>query len=141
MLPLVIVIFEGSVMSMTVEGAMLKVVPFMEMLCYCGVEGGGVVGGGVESGGVESGGSGGAFLVIGGGVMLSISSISKSGRSLGVMRVWKVSGTAGARAFGASGGCGWGIHAEGEGSGVCFLFVVVVLVGMMAVAWSRLGCG
>ena len=72
MLPLVIVIFEGSVMSMTVEGATLKVVPLMEMLCCCGVEGGG---------------SGGAVLVIVGGVMLSISSMSKSGRSLGVMRV------------------------------------------------------
>ncbi len=76
-MPFVIVILDGSVMSMTVDGATLKVVPLMEMDCCCGVEG-------VYVGGVcVGGGSGGDFvLVIGVG---GLSSISKSGRSFGVI--------------------------------------------------------
>ena len=106
MLPFVIVIFEGSVMSMTVEGATLKVVPLME-ICCCGVAGGGI--------GVAGGGSGGdVVLVIGVG---GLSSISKSGRSFGVIIVVRASGTRGARARGASGGaCTRGASDGGDGT-------------------------
>ena len=82
----------------------------MEMDCCCGVEGGGI----------EGGGSGGAVLVIVGGGMLSISSMSKSGRSLGAINVWRVRGIGGACVVGASecgGGCGLGVHAVGCGGG------------------------
>ena len=116
MLPFVIVIFEGSVMSMTVEGATLKVVPLME-ICCCGVEGGGI---GVAGGGsgVEGGGSGGdVVLVIGVG---GLSSISKSGRSFGVIMFVRVSGSGGARTRGASdGGGGACTRGAGDGGGTC----------------------
>jgi hypothetical protein len=106
MLPFVIVILEGSVMSMTVEGATLKVVPLME-ICCCGVAG--------DGSGVEGGGSGGdVVLVIG---VSGLSSISKSGRSFGVIIVVRASGSGGARTRGAGDG-GGGSCTRGAGGGV-----------------------
>ena len=101
-------------------GATLKVVPLME-ICCCGVAGGGI---GVAGGGsgVEGGGSGGdVVLVIGVG---GLSSISKSGRSFGVIIVVRASGSGGARTRGAGDG-GGGSCTRGAGGvvgveGACF---------------------
>ena len=63
---LLIVIRDGSSMSITVDGETLKVVPLMLMLC-CGGGGFGVCVGGCGFGVYVGGGSGGAFDVYVGG--------------------------------------------------------------------------
>ena len=75
---LLIVIRDGSSMSITVDGAMLKVVPLMVMLC-CG--GGFGVCVGCCGFGVYVGGGGAFDVYVGGCCSLSVS--SKSGRSSG----------------------------------------------------------
>ena len=107
-------------MSITVECATLKVVPLIEMLCGadCGC-GGGTKGACAGDGGGTKGARAGGGN---GGVTSSMS--LKSGRSLGVMRVWSVSGIGGARTRGAGGGActrgaGGGACTRGAGGGSC----------------------
>ena len=86
---LLIVIRTGSSMSITVDGAMLKVVPLMVTLCCGGGAlgaccGGGAFGAGCGGGGFGAGcGGGGLARVVVVCGACSSSSSSKSGRSLG----------------------------------------------------------
>ena len=86
---LLIVMRDGSSMSITVDGAMLKVVPLMVTLCCGGgALGAGCGGGGFGAccggGGFGAGCGGGGFGACCGGCgACSSSSSSKSGRSLG----------------------------------------------------------
>ena len=86
---LLIVMRDGSSMSITVDGAMLKVVPLMVTLCCCGsgafgaCGGGGGFGAGCGGGGFGAGCGGGGFGACCGGCGACSSSSSKSGRSSG----------------------------------------------------------